>query len=214
MNIIPGIEFKKDKFPIIDSNSASYELPFYKNSTYFADIDNFVSFVKATEKLIRTSTFYSGYIKYLKKDIGLNTCQVLSNITDDDEVDIEMHHGPILTLFDYVTIIIDYLIFNNRRINSYIVADIILEEHFNNLIQVVMLTKTVHQQVHINNIFINLRQAFGDLNSFIKKYKKGLHKEHISKINKYIEASEKYDSFDKNVLELKENIKRWGKYSE
>ena len=214
MNGIPGIEFKKDKFPIIDSNGASYELPFYKNSTYFANIDNFVSFIKGTEKLIRTSTFYSAYIKYLKKDIGLDRCQVLSNITDDDNVDIEMHHGPILTLFDYVAIIIDYLMVTNRKVNSFIVADIVLEEHFNNLVQVVMLSKTVHQQASPNKIFINLRQAFGDLNGFIKKYKKGLQKEHIIKINEYIRLSEENNSNDRNILELKENIKRWGKTSE
>lgn len=212
MNNLPNINYKKTtKNPTIDSDNGLYELPFYKDAEFFSNLDNFVNFVKAVEKQVRTSNSYSRYIAYLKNDMGLTCCQVLSNVVEEDEKDhlIEMHHGPILTLFDYAAIITDYLIYNNRKINTFIVSDILLDEHFNNNIQVVMLSKTVHQQVHENNIFINLHQAFGNLNNFLKKYKNGLHEEQISKINNYIELSEKYDSFDKNVLQLRDNIMKW-----
>lgn len=215
MNNLPNINFKKtSKNPTIDSDNGIYELPFYKDAEFFSNLDNFVSFVKSVEKMVRSSNQYSRYIAYLKTDVGLTCCQVLSNIIEEDEKDnlIEMHHGPILTLFDYAAIITDYLIYNKRKINTFIVSDILLEEHFNNNIQVVMLSKTVHQQVHDNNIFINLHQAFGDLNRFLKKYKNGLHQEQVSKINSYIELSEKYDSFDKNVLQLKDNIIKWSNH--
>jgi len=211
MNKLPNIDYKKiSKNPTIESDTGEYELPFYKDAEYFSNIDNFVSFVKSVEKMVRTSNFYSRYIKYLKEEIGLTFCQVLSNI-EDEYAEIEMHHGPILTLFDYAAIVTDYLIYNNKKINTFIVSDILIDEHFANNIQVVMLSKTVHQEVHENNIFINLHQAFGDLTAFLKKYKNGLHEEQISKINHYIELSEKYDSFDKNVLELKDSITKWSK---
>jgi hypothetical protein len=122
-----------------------------------------------------------------------------------------MHHGPILTLFDYCSIVVDWLLYQEKKINTFIVSDIVLQEHFNNNVQVVMLSETVHEQVHENNIFINLHQAFGDLTSFLKKYKEGIHEEQIAKINQYIRLSEKYDSFDKHVLDLKDNIKKWSK---
>ncbi|WP_171567792.1 hypothetical protein, partial [Brevibacillus sp. MCWH] len=91
------------------------------------------------------------------------------------------------------------------------VADTIIEEHYNHNVQVVMLSKTVHEQVHENNIFINLNQAFGDLNKFLRKYRQGVHPDQVEKINKYIEMSKKYDSFDKDVLKLSGFVKNWSK---
>ena len=210
---LPNIDYKKvNSFPTIDSDTSLYTLPFYKDSDYFVNLDNFVGFVKATEQLVRTSKYYSRYIAYIKNDIGLNFCQVLSNIKQDDEeskVDIEMHHGPILTLFDYITILIDWSIYNNKKITTFSLANRMLEEHFNNNVQVVMLSKTVHEEVHDNNVFLNTKHAFGDLNKFLSKYRDGVSTEQIEKINKYISLCEKYDSFDKGTLTLRENIKKW-----
>lgn len=214
MSNLPNINYKKvNKNPTIDSETAEFELPFYKDAEYFANLDNFISFIKSVEKLVRTSEYYKRYIAYIRNDIGLNCCQVLSNIQPDEEdnTELEMHHGPILTLFDYAAIITDYLLYTGKKITTFMVADLVLEEHFNNNIQVVMLSKTVHEQVGENVIFINLKQAFGDLNAFLKKYKNGLHEEQIEKINRYIELSQRYDSFDKNVLELKGFVKNWAK---
>lgn len=214
MSNLPNINYKKvNKNPTIDSETAEFELPFYKDAEYFANLDNFVSFIKSIEKLVRTSEYYKRYIAYIRNDIGLNCCQVLSNIQPDEEdnTELEMHHGPILTLFDYAAIITDYLLYTGKKITTFMVADLVLEEHFNNNVQVVMLSKTVHEQVGENVIFINLKQAFGDLNAFLKKYKNGLHEEQIEKINRYIELSQRYDSFDKNVLELKGFVKNWAK---
>ena len=74
-----------------------------------------------------------------------------------------------------------------------------------------MLSNTVHEEVHANNIFINMKQAFGNINKFIDKYHNGLHEEQIDKINEYIELSMKYDSTDNNVLRLNETVKKWTK---
>lgn len=213
MNSLPNIDYKKpSKNPTLDSETSLFTLPYYKDEDYFSNLDNFVGFVKAVETTVRRSKFYSRYIRYLKDEVGLNFCQVLSNIKQDDETDnveIEMHHGPILTLFDYVTIVIDYMLYNNMKMNTFIVADTILEEHFKNRIQVVMLSKTVHEEVHENNVFLNTKHAFGDLNAFLDKYKDGISDEQINKINHYIELCEKYDSFDKGTLELRDKLKEW-----
>lgn len=212
MGKLLNIDFRKqNKNPTIDCDSSLYELPFYKDAEFFSNLDNYIYFIKDVEKCVRTSNDYSKYIRYLKTDIGLKCCQVLSNIEEEDENDklIEMHHGPILTLFDCVAIVVDYLLAEKKKINTFIVTDIILDEHFDNNIPVVMLSKTVHQEVHENNIFINYQQAFGDLNAFLTKYRKGLTDEQIIKINKYIETSQKYDSFDRDVLKLDTNIKKW-----
>lgn len=209
---IPDIDFsRKNSAPEIDSENSIFSLPFYKDAEYFSNFDNYVFFIKSVEKLVRKSTYYSRYIKYLREEIGLTFCQVLSNVSNenDEKITIEMHHGPILTLFDYCAIVLDHLIEEDEKITTFKVAKIVLEEHYNNNVQVVMLSKTVHQTVHAENIFINYKQGFGNLNAFLKKYYKGLQNEQIMKINRYIETSKKYDSFDRDLLSLKQNLLHW-----
>ena len=213
MDSLPNIDYKKPaKNPTVDSDTSLYSLPYYKDSEYFSNLDNFVSFIKAVEQTVRTSKYYSRYIKYLKEDVGLNFCQVLSNVKSEDEdsyTKIEMHHGPILTLFDYISIVVDHYLYHDKKINTFLIADTILEEHFNNNVQVVMLSETVHQEVHENNIFLNIKHAFGDLNAFLNKYKNGISDEQIIKINRYLELCDQYDSFDKHTLDLREMVKKW-----
>ena len=69
-----------------------------------------------------------------------------------------------------------------------------------------MLSATVHEEVHERDIFINMKQAVGDINAFVRKYRKVLSDEYIDKINKYIERSLKYDSNDFGVLELNKTL--------
>lgn len=209
---IPNIEFSKpNKNPTIDSESSNYMLPFFKDTEYFTNLDNFVFFVKAVEKMVRSSKYYSRYVKYIKEDIGLNYCQVLSNIKveEEDNTELEMHHGPILTLFDYVAIMLDHMLYNNKKISTFRLADKILQEHYDNHVQVVMISKTVHEEVHNGNIFLNAKQAFGDINAFLSKYKDGISEDQKRKINRYIALCEEHDSFDKHTLQLKDNIKNW-----
>lgn len=216
VNKMPNIEFKGGKKnPVLDSPTEEFEIPFYKDNDYFSSLENFVSFVKSVEMLVRRSDDYTKYIKYLREDIGLTRCQVLSNIdTDDDEkmhTKIEMHHGPVLTLFDLAAIITDWAIAKDKKITTFYIADLLLQEHFNNNIQVVMLSTTIHEQVHENNIWINMNQAFGNLSAFIDKYFEGLNITHINKINDYIERSITNDSFHNGVLTLSDQVKNWNK---
>jgi hypothetical protein len=213
---LPNIEYKKPKKnPTVDSETSRYELPFYKDVEYLSTLDNFVSFIKAVEQTVRRSKEYKRYIKYIRTDIGLNFCGVLSNIQIDDEkalTKLEMHHGPILTLFDYASIITDYMITKNERITTFSVADRLLEEHFNNNIQVVMLSETVHEMAHTGAVFLNINHAFGNLDAFLKKYRDGVSDEQISRINKYLDTCRKYESFDKHALDLSDTVKSWNIY--
>lgn len=213
MEIIPGINVKKSKKnPTLDSNDSIYELPFYKDAEFFYNLDNYVFYIKGIEKIIRSSKYYKRYVAFLKKDLGMNFCQVKGNIQeneDDKHELIEMHHGPILSLFDYVAIVLEYSLVNNLDVSTFDIANIVMKEHFNFNIQTVMLCETVHQEVHDNKIFLNIKQGFGNLNGFIEKYRDGLLPEQILKINKYIELSKQYDSYDNDVMKLNESVTKW-----
>lgn len=211
-NKIPGIEVNKPNTnPTIDSDDSYYEIPFYKDVDYMFSLENEVAFIKAVERMVRTSKYYSRYIAHMKVDLGMNFCQVKGNIIEDDDSGIndliEMHHGPIFTLFDVVSIILNYMLVKNMKITTFSVANKVIEEHFKHRVQTVMLCETVHQLVHDNKIFLNYKQGFGDLYSFLETYYEGLDKMQVDKIIDYIEKSKKYDSNDFGNLDV--IVTRW-----
>ena len=177
----------------------------YNDLEYFSNYESYVAFVKGIEYAVRHSDRYNKYISYLKKEVKLNRCQVLNDITDED-ADIEMHHGPIFNLFDICSIVLEYFLLKKWKISTFRVADVVLEEHMRNRIQVVMVSTTVHQEIHDGEIFINYHQAYGNLNEFIKKYKDAISDEYRDQINKYIDKSLLYNSNDFSVLELNKNL--------
>lgn len=209
---IPGIEVNKPNVnPTIDSDDSFYEIPFYKDPDYMFSLENEVAFIKAVERMVRSSKYYSRYIAHLKVDLGLNFCQVKGNIMEDEETGVtdllEMHHGPIFTLFDVVSIIVNYMLIHNMKITTFSVANRVMEEHFKHRVQTVMLCETVHQLVHDNKVFLNYRQGFGDLYSFLETYYEGLDEIQIEKIKDYIEKCKRYDSNEFGNLDV--IVTRW-----
>lgn len=203
---LPDIVYLKNKnTPIVDSPASSYQIPYFKDPDYFANWESYTSFVKACEQVVRTNDRYRKYINYLKTEVKLNHCQVLSNL-DDEDCPIEMHHGPIFTLFDYCSVMVDYFLLKKWKINTFRIADEILNEHQKNHIQVVMLSKTIHQEVHARDIFINMKHAYGDLNAFIRRYHDAFSDELIEKMNRYIDRSMMHDSDDYGLLTLNSQL--------
>ena len=206
MREIPGIEYIMDKTnPIVDSMNSFYEIPFFKPEDYFSNIMTRNNFIKGVEKLVRTSDRYSKYKNYLLHEVKLNHCEVLKDVTEDD-CDIELHHGPVLTLYDYCDIILEFFIMKGWKITSFAIADRVLTEHEQNRVQIVMLSTTMHEQAHARGIFINLKQAWGDINSFINKYGQAFNDDCKERFNRYIDRSMMSDSNDYGILELNERI--------
>lgn len=203
-----------EKNPTLDSDDSEFIIPFYKDSDYFFVLQNFVDFVKSVEALVRKHPDYNGYIAGLRK-LGLTKCQVLSHIDTEDETfdntKIEMHHGPIFTLFDLAAIITEWAIQQEMKITTFAIADILLEEHYQHNVQVVMLSKTVHEQVHQQNVWINFNQAFGNIGRFVTKYMAGLTPRHVQKINDYLNKSLEMDSYHNGCLTLNASVRSWKK---
>ena len=204
---LPDIIYKKERDgnSVIDSNNSYYEIPFDKSKEYFDNLTNWTNFVKGVERLVRGDDRYSKYISYLKKECKMDRCQVLKNVTDED-CPIEMHHGPIFNLFDICAIVTEYFIMHNWKTTTYRVADQVLKDHHDDLIQVVMLSETVHQEVHAHNIFINYHQAWGDMDAFVKKYNKAIGYEYRYKMNQYLDRCLLNDSNDYEILTLSSKI--------
>ncbi len=203
---LPDIIYDKNNVtPILDAKTSFYNIPMYKDTDYLSNYESYVNFVKGIEKAVRGNDRYKKYISYLKKEVKLNRCQVLKNITDED-ADIEMHHGPIFTLFDICAIVLEYFVIKKWKISTFRIADVVLDEHQKNRIQVVMVSTTVHQEIHNGDIFINYHQAWGDMNAFIKKYGIAMSDEYREQLNRYIDRSLLYDSTDFSLLDLNKNL--------
>ena len=216
MKQVPGIIFDKVEapHPRVDSDNADYYLEFDKSDEFFSYFDNEIAFIKGCEKLVRKHNFIRKvYPKYLKEVVGLKVCSVLSNIEADDKnkISIEMHHGPILTLFDICEIVTRHMIANNcKNINTFTVANEVVEQHRQNNVRVVFLSKSIHQKVHDEGIYINYRQGFGDTLRFMEIYKDGIDKNMRTKISEYIGWSIDHDSTDSDILSMADTMREWG----
>ena len=199
---------------IVNANGSKYNLlPFFIDSNLLSNEKERVKFIKSIESIVRNSAVYRAYIKYLKEDIGLKKCMVFG-LLDDEKCKIEMHHGPIFTLYDYVEITLIHFIKTKKNISSFSIAKEILKDHTDNLIQVVMLSEMAHQAAHAQNKnirteFIDIKSAWGDLNGYLLKYQDCLQSKHIIKINKYLNEYEKKNKQSSDIF-IK-NLHLWNK---
>lgn len=172
-------------------------LPLNKKDKYFMNPVDFIKFIKDVESLVRKSKEYSRYIAYLKNEIGLRSCALFHNI-DDSVAPIEMHHGPIFTLYDIVEIQIAHMFVNGEAINSMSVANNVLKDHFDNIIQVTMLCEMAHKGAHNfsktkdSKFFLSADGSFGDFRKFVEKYKDSLTVQHVAKIKNYFKLYNEY----------------------
>lgn len=201
--------------PCVSSDDSMYYLSYDKGDEFFSIYENEVHFYKGVEDLVRHHPFYKKYIKYLIEVVGIKTCQVMPNIEIPDDkkskVTIEMHHGPMLTLFDVCEIVTQYYLAKRyEHITTAFIANVVIEEHRLNNVRTVLLSKSVHQQVTEGNVFLNYNMGFGDTETFLTKYREGITKPIADKINRYIQQSIEHDSYDNDVFRIAEKFKKWG----
>lgn len=200
---IPNIKYTGGRSHFVENASSSIDsISFYKDREYFSDIVTCNNFVKACEREIRRSQEYSDFVSYIKREIGLDFCQVTSNIYDSDAPNIiEMHHN-VFTLFDYTLVVLNSFIEQGRKITTFRIADQVIQEHYDMRVQVVMVSVTNHEAIHNRDLFINLKQGFGNINAFIEKYKDYLTDDLKYRLWNYINICKSNDSFDNGVLDI------------
>jgi hypothetical protein len=151
-----------------------YYLPFDKSIVDLSNPKIRQQFIKAVETIIRSSKLYKRYINYLKSDVGLTHCAVFGNIKSEkgDKTKIEMHHGPIFTLYDYVSIVLEKYLREHRDVNTFDIQAEVLDLHKRKLVQTVMLSESVHKSMDNKKLapFIPMEMTYGDLLGFVKEY--------------------------------------------
>lgn len=199
-----NLEYMNDEDLTITSDMDIFDISFWKDKFHLMNTDNYVKFVKGVEKTVRKHPSYTSLIDEVRD--RLPHCQVLGNIDKEDAI-IEVHHN-LFTLFDICAIITDYHLLKDEKVNSFMIAKEVIDEHYAGHVQLVNLCKTVHQAVDTGEVFINLNQGTGNLNAFIDKYKSALGR-YVEKINEYIELSKKFRSHDSGIFDLSEKMVDW-----
>ena len=128
-------------------------------------------FIKTCEAVIRKSSEYKDYIRFLKKNLNMDACIILSNLKTGNgkKYHIEIHHEP-FTLFDIVETVINRRLEFGESINALNVADEVMDLHYSGMVGLVPLTITMHELVHNGRIFIPLQYIYHKYNEFFKEY--------------------------------------------
>lgn len=167
----------------------------------FDEIDNYTSFIKDCEKVVRKSKHYSIFENWVINILGVNYCQIQPNITVEDAT-IEMHHGPLFTLYDYCQIVLEKYILLKLPITTLHIAKEVIQLHFDGCVQVVMAAKTNHEAIHNRDIFLNVKHGIGDLNKFILSYAPYFTQDQKYRIWNYIKICKEVKSFDTGILNI------------
>ena len=220
MSEVPGmmIEYDMDFNPSIHSENCSYPLQFYATEDSFIDIEFYKRFLENAISRFRTSRTYKNYKGYLMS-LGMNKCQILGNI-DENMADLEMHHN-FLTIFDIALMMTEHTIKTKGYISTFDLVMLLKQEHKENRIPLVMLTKTVHQLYHANEDFIIPAQyCFGYWQELLVKYNKGITRDIAYKCLNFIEKSMEIEQIGTNyqlangILQLRQNIVDWSYLNE
>lgn len=188
-----------------------------KTMEYYVDIDNIkarTKFISRVERIVRNSLEYRSYIQFLKTNIDLNSCIFFENMSQENtgkrkKILIQLHHDP-LTLYDIVDAVTRKFEEEGKPINAMLIADEVMECHYNNIVGLVPLSKTAHEMVHNSEkLYIPLNCVYGNYSEFIDKYYDYLDDSVFEKINRKVEKTknmkpEDFDAIRKQFTYLEE----------
>lgn len=129
-------------------------------------------FVKRCEKIIRSSQEYKDYISFLRENIDMDRCAFFNNVTNESNrrIKIEIHHEP-FTLYDIVFTVVNKFIAEGIPLNDLMIAEEVMDLHYNNMVGLIPLSLTIHQVVHKSNkIVIPINLCYGDFRKFLDEY--------------------------------------------
>ena len=140
---------------------------------YFNDFENpknLDKFIKKVEKVIRTSYEYRRFVEAYKAIFTVENCAFFNNIkVSEKTARLELHHYP-FTLYDLTSIETKkQSALYTSKVHPFLIAEEVMRLHFNGLVGIVPLSKTVHELAHAGEIFINIKLVKTDYDSYIKK---------------------------------------------
>ena len=203
----------QDPIPAIYFPRCEYPLTFYQTRDTLADMDRYKAFIDNCTHRFRKSRTYKSYKSYLMS-MGLDRCQVIGNI-QNGMANIEMHHN-FLTIYDITILISQHILNTVGRCTTFDIVALLMQEHRNNNIPIVMLSETVHQLYHDNpDFYIPISMTFGKWWDLLIKSRYGITLDIAYKVVKYIQNCQRNNELNSvEFFKLSDDIKNWGEYNE
>jgi hypothetical protein len=194
--------------PTLRSPTSTYELSLMQTKDSLNDIDFYSNFIHNAVMQFRKLRVYKNYKAYLMS-LGLDHCQYLHNI-NSDMATLEMNH-VVLTIFDVALMISEHIVNTTGHVSTCQIVAELRRVHTNNLVPLIIMSKTVHQLYHNEeNFFVHPNQVFGRWVELLNTYKNGITPEICVKLLYYIRnAKNNSSSLDNNLLQVAETIKNW-----
>lgn len=185
-NEYPGIiNYSDNNNPTLYSPYAIETLPFYQTRETLMDVEVYKAFLDNAIGRFRRSRVYKAYKAYLM-GLGLNKCQIFGYI-EEDMASIEMHHN-FLNIHDIALMLTEHTLNTVGIISTFDLVQLLILEHKNNNIPIVMLSKTPHQIFHNNpETFIPPNMTFGKWWDLLYRYSYGITLDVAKKVITFID---------------------------
>jgi len=109
------------------------------------DSKDLTKFIKNVERMVRGSSEYRLWLKYIKEVLGYTKCGITDEI--EEHVTIEIHHHP-FTLFNIIKSEVNKVIASGRNFCTFDIAVRTIELHFKNKVGYIPIVKTLHEKFH------------------------------------------------------------------
>lgn len=159
--------------------------------------------VSYVEKIVRSLYEYTELVYFIKNFLDINRCTFYQNYSMKSGFTIELHHAP-LTLYEISEIIVKRELERNESIESFLVADMIVKEHYQFRVGLVPLSPTAHELVHDGKLFIHNDLIIGNWREFLRQNDEWVNGRVKNKISDIDQLSKKY-AYDEFPQLLKYN---------
>ena len=160
-------------------------------------------FVDYIKKKIRSSFEYKEMISFLRRNIDMNRCSYFKKVNNSIKgITIEIHHEP-FTLEDITYIVLSYFIDNGIAIDPAAIAEQVMLLHFQGLVGLIPVSKTVHELIGAKQIFVPINNVYGDIEEFYKRYHDYMTEDQKAILAKSIKMSDKLAKYPPTVLKKK-----------
>ena len=184
------------------------EIPEFSGEIYdLNDEKDFEKYIKDIEKCVRGSIEYRRFIEYLRTYMDMDKCSFIANAKKDHDnnIKIEIHHYP-FTLYDICRIVYNKRMYNNESLEWTMVSKEVMQLHYELLVGLIPLSKTVHKLAHNEWIFIPVNNVLGNWNHFYAVYKDYMGPDQADVLQRIIEFSESYDKERNEEILMQNNI--------
>lgn len=178
------------------------DIPPYTISDYDLNDDkSFKKYIFAIEKSVRTSFEYRAFTQFLREYMDMHQCAFYKNVNNVDttKIHIEIHHEP-LTLYDICLIIYNKRVAYGESLQEELVAKEVSYLHYNLMVGLIPLAKTVHQLVGAKYLFVPTTAVFGKYKEFVELYKDYMLPEQLENLENIEAATLVYDNDDAKTL--------------